>query len=688
MVLPRKIRQQIEKQDFDAVESAWLETSTEPIEGIGYFASVARALVGGGQSDMAEMLLELLDEQLSENSQWELRLELLRRTGSIQHGSTKLHLAILDTLRQVYSDAKSFEDLAQTVGLDRAIGDEDKTWDKVRRLESLLRFDEGAIVYMQGKGVGRVVEVNQKLDSFKVEIEGKGAIRVGFRAASKMLDALDDDHVLALKVSNPEALADMSPSELLAETLKGFHRPLTAAEVRDALVGLVPEKKWNSWWTTARRHPQIVASAEVRNGYQWIESSDDARGAIWKSFEAASNRVKLDLLRRSSAHDEKLRERMARVLERIGIESLATDPGISFEVWSALNRIGSAPENVPWAPEELVKSLADPLALFSSLEGRPSKERAYLLIRELREDWIDLYERALQREGDAKLLTMIGGALNDESPENFSRAVRRCLAQPGRAAGFFVWVSEAASEDEELQQLGGRLFKKILGALGLEEIAPYRNRLLALCDSGGTLPRLLPHLDLAGARDAEQAVVRAIGLRRDQREALLNAIYMKFPELAQHQETPLYALEASIQAKRSELKRLLEEEIPTNRKAIEEARALGDLRENFEYKAARQRHEFLTALATELDADLSRSQALDPSTIDASQVRIGTAVTLISAELERTITILGPWESSPENSIVSYESDLARSLLGKREGDEVDIGDQSTRIESIAPISN
>ncbi len=166
MVLPRKIRQQIEKQDFDAVESEWLETSSEPIEGIGYFASVARALVGGGQSDLAEMLLELLDEQLSENSQWKLRLELLRRTGSIQHGSTKLHAAILDTLRQVYSDKTSFEELAQTVGLDRAIGDEDKTWDKVRRLESLLRFDEGAVVYMQGKGVGRVVEVNQKLDSF------------------------------------------------------------------------------------------------------------------------------------------------------------------------------------------------------------------------------------------------------------------------------------------------------------------------------------------------------------------------------------------------------------------------------------------------------------------------------------------------------------------------------------------
>ena len=271
-------------------------------------------------------------------------------------------------------------------------------------------------------------------------------------------------------------------------------------------------------------------------------------------------------------------------------------------------------------------------------------------------------------------------------PENFRRAVRRCLAQPGRAAGFFVWVAEAASEDEELQELGARLFKKILGALALEEIAPYRNRLLALCDSGGTLPRLLPHLDDANAREAEQSVIRAIGLRRDQREALLNAIYLKFPALAHEQRAPLYALEASIRGKRSELKRLLEEDIPANRRAIEEARALGDLRENFEYKAARQRHEYLTAVATALDDDLARSQVLDPSEIDASQVRIGTEVKLIGDDLERTIKILGPWESSPENNIVSYESDLARSLLGKREGDEVDVGDQSTRIASIVQI--
>ena len=686
MVLPRKIRQQIEKQDFDAVESAWLEESAGEFDDIGYFVSVSKALVGSSQNEQAQTLLELLDEQLSEDSRWDLRMELLRRTGRMLYGATKLHAAILETVRHVHAKKTALEELVQTVGLDRGSGDANKIWDQVSRLESLIRYDTGVTVYMSGKGVGRVVEVNHKLESFKVNIDGKGEMRVGFRAAGKMLQALEADHVLARKVNDPDSLAELTPADLLAETLKGFDRPLTASEVRDALVGLVSAQKWNTWWTTARKHPQIVASAEVRNGYQFVENSDDARGAIWRTFESAQPRTKLDLLRKSSSHDEKLRERMARTLERLGAESAKDNPGLSFEIWTALDRAGQAPSEASWIPSSLVNDLADPLKLFPSLEGRQSKEKAYTLIREQRSDWVELYRSALLRESDAKLLGRLSQALVAESPQSYRSAVQRCLAQPIRHPGFFTWIAESASRDDEmLTDLGIRLFKKILAALSLEELAPYKNRLLVLSESGGTLPRLLPHLDAAGAAEAEQAVVRAIGLSRDRREPLLNAIYLKFPDLAQDQSSPLYALPASIKGKRGELKRLLEEDIPTNRKAIEEARAMGDLRENFEYKAARQRHEFLTALATELDDDLSRTKVLDLSEIDPSEVRIGTEVKLIDVDRsERTITILGPWESSPENDIVSYESEIAQSLLGKREGDQIDFGSQQSRIGSIA----
>src|SRR5687767_15311827 len=103
-------------------------------------------------------------------------------------------------------------------------------------------------------------------------------------------------------------------------------------------------------------------------------------------------------------------------------------------------------------------------------------------------------------------------------------------------------------------------------------------------------------------------------------------------------------------------------EIPANRKAIEEARAMGDLRENFEYKSARQRHEYLNARAASLNAELQRVRPLDTAGMETSEVRIGTRVRLTGPGGERTLTILGPWESKPEEDVISYESDLAKEL--------------------------
>ena len=117
---------------------------------------------------------------------------------------------------------------------------------------------------------------------------------------------------------------------------------------------------------------------------------------------------------------------------------------------------------------------------------------------------------------------------------------------------------------------------------------------------------------------------------------------------------------------------------------LEEARALGDLRENFEYKSARQRHEYLSARATALNNEVGRASVLDPGSIDTSEIRIGTKVHLETEDgSQRSLTVLGPWESSPEDDIVSYESELAKSILGSRVGDRIEVEGTPYEIQSI-----
>jgi len=108
-------------------------------------------------------------------------------------------------------------------------------------------------------------------------------------------------------------------------------------------------------------------------------------------------------------------------------------------------------------------------------------------------------------------------------------------------------------------------------------------------------------------------------------------------------------------------------------KAIEVARAHGDLSENAEYHAAKERQSMIEGRIMELKDKLGRAEVIDCSSVSTDRVVFGTVVTLLDLETEEEITyqLLGPEESDVKNGIISVASPLGRSMLGKEVGDEV-----------------
>lgn len=124
-----------------------------------------------------------------------------------------------------------------------------------------------------------------------------------------------------------------------------------------------------------------------------------------------------------------------------------------------------------------------------------------------------------------------------------------------------------------------------------------------------------------------------------------------------------------------ELRTLKTEERPAIIQAIAEARTHGDLSENAEYHAARERQSFIEGRIAELEDKISRAQVIDVSKLDGDAVKFGATVTLADEETdeESTYQIVGELESDIAGGLLSVTSPLARAIMGKSVGEQVEV---------------
>ena len=137
-------------------------------------------------------------------------------------------------------------------------------------------------------------------------------------------------------------------------------------------------------------------------------------------------------------------------------------------------------------------------------------------------------------------------------------------------------------------------------------------------------------------------------------------------------------------ALRAELDKLKKEDRPRVIAAIAEAREHGDLKENAEYHAAREQQSFIEGRIQEIEAKLSNAQVIDVSKIpQGDKVIFGSTVTIVNVENDKavTYTIVGDDEADVKSNKISYQSPIARALIGKEIGDIAVVQAPSGEIE-------
>jgi transcription elongation GreA/GreB family factor len=145
----------------------------------------------------------------------------------------------------------------------------------------------------------------------------------------------------------------------------------------------------------------------------------------------------------------------------------------------------------------------------------------------------------------------------------------------------------------------------------------------------------------------------------------------------------------SLERKKQELEELVSVKIPQNKHDIQIARAEGDLRENGGYKAAKEQQAVLLRLQSKMERELRLARGTDFANTPAEKVGIGTVVeyeTPGSGETE-TLIILGAWDGDVGNNIVSYLSEIARSLIGKAPGESAGIPSESGALKTVQVLA-
>ncbi len=200
----------------------------------------------------------------------------------------------------------------------------------------------------------------------------------------------------------------------------------------------------------------------------------------------------------------------------------------------------------------------------------------------------------------------------------------------------------------------------------------------ALSEDQSLIKEMLNGSSLETARDLAKTLLLNQGFEELSKKSILSRIINLYPKVQSLVKTSstrerLFVSEWSLNKKREELEKLVKVELPASKIAIEAARELGDLRENSEYKMARERDELLTAQRAQLEKDIRIAEIFDFNTTPVDKVGIGSIVTLKNENGELHVcTILGAWDSDTEKKIYSYQTPLAQALMDKKAGDTVE----------------
>jgi transcription elongation GreA/GreB family factor len=364
-------------------------------------------------------------------------------------------------------------------------------------------------------------------------------------------------------------------------------------------------------------------------------------------------------------------------------------PSLSLQILLELEELPGAGGGVAsFLPGDLLLH-DDAAAVIAGVKDRSARRKAIQMVLGARPaDWIGIYTTLLQDEPDTQTMCFLYDTLREKGgADRLEQKVIKTFEDPAASPRFFAWLCREMPSRPELKVRANAGFLiSLLRVLDNKAFKGLHASLRKLFDLGEAADWAAVSLDAKDAGRALEALSRDSGLEDYRKDRMRQEIFLKHPHLHENKVILTYVTNEKLEEKRAELKKLVSIDIPLNSLEIQRTREYGDLRENFEYHAARARQEMLSSRAKSLHDELNSTRAIDPKTVDTSKICIGTTFRLRHAsgdDAGLVLSILGPWDSDPAKNILSYTSTAGAALLGSLPGAAVQYNEREYTVDGI-----
>lgn len=569
-----------------------------------------------------------------------------------------------------------------------------------RHVETLLTLHAAGYCVHRAWGCGKITGVDPVLARLTIDFAGKAGHSMDLSFAADSLKPIPEGHILARKLMDLEGLQKLAATnhlELVRIVLHSFQCKATLDQVQQVLVPDVIRDDWKKWWELAKRalrkdgHFQVPVKKS--DPILLMEQEIGAQDRLLADVRAAKGlKARVAAVYELLKGVEDLSDRVSAGTEAIAalnteiVSHLKTMPGLSLEGILARDDVRAATA-APALPGELgtaeVWAGGPQLLAVLAEAAAPKHSRILDSYRAARpDDWSEMV-LGLMNDAPAKVVSEMADLLvRSERFQQLKDKLVRLVSQHAASSDLLLWLARERS-DAYVDVLGPEVFRAMMSAIERDQFLEKKTNKLRdyILNDHELIVELISSADIDVIKDLTRTLQLSPSFDDMDKRSLLARIVKAYPAVqslisSEHvkQDTNLLVTWDSLERRKKEYQELVEKKVPANARDIALARSYGDLRENHEYKAAKETQKVLMRRKAELERDLGRARGTDFANPRVDVVSPGCRVNVVAAgsDHQEVFTIMGAWDFDIEKGIISYLSPIAQSMLNKGVGDEVE----------------